>query len=293
MSPTLKKGLHWLGSTLAAAGVIFVVVRLRNYGAEIEFSRFALTEWLIVAGLALIYGFAGLMLAFAWSNLLLQLRASTTLRWSVKTYGVSQLAKYVPGNIFHLAGRQAMGMAAGVPAWPLAKSTIWEFGLISAAGLFFVFWTIPLLMDELPASVGMGAFLLTVSVAVAVLWRQISPLIARTFVWYVGFLAVSGALFVGIMELVTSADTSEASLPWSALCGAYVLAWLAGLVTPGAPAGMGVRELVLLFMLNGIVIEEDLLMAIVLGRIVTVMGDVLYFTVAFMIKARPEMGSPQ
>jgi uncharacterized membrane protein YbhN (UPF0104 family) len=72
-----------------------------------------------------------------------------------------------------------------------------------------------------------------------------------------------------------------------------VLAWLAGLVTPGAPAGMGVRELVLLFMLNGIVIEEDLLMAIVLSRIVTVMGDVLYFTVAFMIKARPEVGSPQ
>ena len=27
--------------------------------------------------------------------------------------------------------------------------------------------------------------------------------------------------------------------------GAYVIAWLAGLVTPGAPAGVGVRELVM------------------------------------------------
>jgi uncharacterized membrane protein YeaQ/YmgE (transglycosylase-associated protein family) len=50
------------------------------------------------------------------------------------------------------------------------------------------------------------------------------------------------------------------------ICGAYVVAWLAGLLTPGAPA--------------------DLLTAIVLGRIVTVFGDVVFYLLAVCIRPR-------
>ena len=64
---------------------------------------------------------------------------------------------------------------------------------------------------------------------------------------------------------------------WLPLGGAYVLAWLVGLVTPGAPAGVGIRELVLLFVLKGVIPETDLLLAVVMGRVVTIFGDVLYF----------------
>ena len=65
--------------------------------------------------------------------------------------------------------------------------------------------------------------------------------------------------------------------------GAFVLAWLIGLVTPGAPAGGGIREAVLLFLLGHRYAPGDLLLAIVLGRSVNIVGDVGYFLLASLL----------
>ena len=46
---------------------------------------------------------------------------------------------------------------------------------------------------------------------------------------------------------------------------------------------MGVREFVLLFLLKGMISESDLLLAVVLGRFVTVLGDLLFFLLTFLI----------
>jgi len=40
MSPILRRALHWTGSALALLGIIFVALRLHDYGAELDFSRF-------------------------------------------------------------------------------------------------------------------------------------------------------------------------------------------------------------------------------------------------------------
>jgi glycosyltransferase 2 family protein len=47
-----------------------------------------------------------------------------------------------------------------------------------------------------------------------------------------------------------------------------------------------VRELVLLFLLKGLVSEADLLLAVMLGRVVTVAGDLAFFGVARMLNAK-------
>lgn len=271
----MKHALHWGGSALAILGIVFVAIRLRDYGAEIDFARFDSEAWLGVAGLALIYGASNLMLAMAWWNLLKQFGANTSRRWAIRVYGISQIARYVPGNIFHLAGRQAMGAAAGLSNWPLAKSAVWELGLISVTGALFGLLVLPLLLPHLSVMVSAGIFAAALGVAAILLWRHVGPAVTRAFVWHAAFLAISGLLFVGLIELL--ADKPGSGLLMSPLIGAYVLAWLAGLVTPGAPAGLGVRELVLLFLLNGVVGEADLLLAVVLGRVVTVCGDALFF----------------
>jgi uncharacterized membrane protein YbhN (UPF0104 family) len=272
----MKRSLHWTGSVLAIAGIVFVALRLYDYGAEIDFNRFGIADWLVLFGYSLVYGLANLMLAFAWGDLLGYFGVGSARRWVVNIYGVSQLAKYVPGNIFHLAGRQAMGMAAGVPAWPLAKSSVWELSLISVTGGLFGLLVLPLLV---PVAVlpGIGAFTIVVCIVAAGMWRYIGPLVAQAYVWYVGFLTVSGVLFVGVLLLLVSERSIGESSLWVPLGGAYVIAWLAGLVTPGAPAGLGVREVVLLFLLKGNIAEADLLLAVLLGRVVTVVGDFSFF----------------
>lgn len=283
--PVAKRVLHWGGSALAIAGIAFVVLRLRNYGAEIDLARFDSVAWLGVAGLALIYGLSNLMLALSWWNLLEQFGACTSRRWAVRVYGTTQIAKYVPGNIFHLAGRQAMGMAAGLAGWPLAKSAVWELGLISAAGGLIGLLALPLLVPGFPVAASAALFAASIGIALIVLLRYIGLPAARAFGLYVGFLVISALLFVGLVELL--ADNPVAGVAfWLPLGGAYVLAWLIGLVTPGAPAGVGVRELVLLFLLKGAVCEADLLLAVVLGRVVTVGGDFGFFCVSILMKGK-------
>jgi len=284
MRPILNRGLHWGGSALAIVGIAFVALRLRDYGAEIDFARFGMVKWSAVAGLALIYGLSNLMLVLAWWHLLAQFGATTSRRWAVRVYGISQLAKYVPGNVFHLAGRQAMGMAAGVPVWPLAKSALWELGLISVTGGLFGLLVLPLLMPGLSVTVSTGVFVAVMGIAAGLLWRFIGPQVARAFGWYAGFLAISGLLFVSLVELLIESPGSG-SLYWLPLVGAYVLAWLAGLVTPGAPAGVGVRELVLLFLLKGHISETDLVFAVLLGRMVTVGGDIVIYIAAMIMNS--------
>ena len=284
MRPVARRALHWGGSALAIAGIVFVALHLRDYGAELNFARLDFAAWSTVAGLALVYGLSNLMLALAWWNLLGQLGASTSRSWAVRVYGISQIAKSVPGNIFHLAGRQAMGMAAGLPSWTLAKSAVWELGLISVTCGLFGLLALPLLLPALSVTASAALFAAAICIAAALLWRITGMSAARAFGWYAGFLTISGLLFVGLLELLAESPGAGFGF-WLPVGGAYLLAWLVGLVTPGAPAGMGVRELVLLFLLKGAVPETDLLLAVLLMRLVSVLGDVGYFFVATLIKA--------
>ena len=289
MSPILKRSLHGAGALLAIAGIIFVAMRLRDQAADIDLTRFNGSAWLTITGLALIYGLSNLLLALAWWDLLDQFGVRPSRRWTIKVYGMSQIAKYVPGNIMHLAGRQALGLAAGLPGWPLAKSTAWELGLIAATGALFGALTLPLLAPGFSTKVALALFLVALGGAATVLWRMIGPPVARALGWYTVFLAISGILFVALIRLV-DANTNGSETLLLPVIGAYVLAWLAGLVTPGAPAGVGVRELVLLALLKGSVGQTELLLAVLLGRLVTVGGDVAFLGMALMMNVKSETG---
>lgn len=286
MPPISKRCLHWLGSTLAIAGIAFVFFRLSDYRTDIDFIRFSWTEWLLLGGLALIYGLSNLMLALAWRNLLQHFGVSTSRQWSVQIYGVSQIAKYVPGNFFHLASRQTMAMTSGVANWPVAKSSVLELILISATGTLFGLLALPFLLPGLAVGISVAAFIAALIIVTALLWCFLNPKVARAFIWHAGFLATSGMLFLILIELLTEGTGGGA--PWAPLIGAYTLAWLAGLVTPGAPAGIGVREMVLLVLMKDIVNEADLVSAVVLGRLVTVVGDFLFFALAVLIRRNVE-----
>jgi len=279
MPEFVKRSLNLAGSILGAFGVVFVAIKLVEYGDQIEFSKLGAGTLLALFSLALAYGAANLMLAFAWRDLLNHLGVSTDVRWALRTYGISQLAKYVPGNIFHLAGRQAIGVAIGLPAWPLAKSALWELGIISITGSLFALLVLPFGVGKITGSLALFIFLISVLACAYVAYRWFNLWVARAMSVYAVFLALSGIVFTLVLYLVVPSGSAINSVV-TGICGAYVVAWLAGLVTPGAPAGAGVRELVLFAILHTVVSEADLLAAIVLGRSVTVVGDVLFYMVA-------------
>jgi hypothetical protein len=270
--------LHWLGSALGFTGVFFVGLRLYEYWNGIDHSRFDTATWSFVLVLAFVYGASGLFLASAWKSILKHLGVPTSFIWSAKVYGVSQLGKYLPGNIFHFAGRQALGMSANISAVTLVRSSVWELGLICTAGATFSILVIPIYINDLTniyfaifwlAAVGGSAFFLGIK------WDRE---IRNAFLLQIIFLGISGFVFTILLGVFSDATFIRNS-GVLVFIGAYVVAWLAGLATPGAPAGMGVREMVLIFLLGRSVPESELLPVVILSRFVTVAGDALFFSV--------------
>lgn len=284
MRPHTRRLLHWAGSALAAAGTAFVALRAREYWCELGQFHVPSATWTLVIFLALLYGAANLLLASAWRHLLARNGVPATRMWSVRVYGVSQLAKYVPGNVFHLAGRQAMGMAAGAAGRPLARSTLEELVLIATAGLLYGWLALPLFAPRLPLPACVAAFSGTLWLAACLSHRVGGRHAPAALVRQMLFLAVSGAVFATLLGAMAGAS-AIAMRDWLPIGAAYVLAWLGGLLTPSAPAGIGVRESILLVLLDGVATDAAMLRAVALGRLVTVIGDLLFFAAACLVPA--------
>ena len=279
---SLKWWLHLIGGGLGLAGVIFVVVRLSDNFRQINLARFDCFVWLLLVLLTCAYGAGNLFLARAWWHVLNFFNVKTSWAWAINVYGQSQLAKYIPGNIFHLAGRQALGMAAGLPPRPLVQSALWELGLLASAGFIFCLLILPLLLPTFAPWISTILIVIVALILCAMAYRRFASEVARALMWQIIFLFLSGVVFSGILALVVTTPTSLPSV--SVLSGAYVLAWLAGFVTPGTPAGVGVREMALLFLLESQIAQADLLLCVVLGRVVTIGGDLLYFLAVVLMK---------
>lgn len=278
-SPTQRRLLHGCGSFLALTGIGFVGFRLYSYSLELNVLDITAMGWVFITALSIIYGAANFFLASAWWRLLQHFQLPASLLQSIRIFGISQLAKYVPGNIFHLAGRQALGMAAGVMPGTLIKSMTWELCLLAVAGAQFGWLILPLFTPNLPEPISLFVLLGSVALTASVLESIFGRYVVYSFLLQSLFMLISGVVFSALIFILTGGEGLTV-WHWLAIGGAYVAAWLVGFVTPGAPAGVGIRELVLLFMLNTIVGEKDLIMAILLGRLVTVGGDFLFFTIA-------------
>lgn len=296
MSVLAKRLIYVIGFLLTGVSLAFVVVSLMQNAEEIDFSNLSPSTITALALLSVGYGLINILLALAWCELLHHFKQPVERLWAVRAYGVSQIAKYIPSNMVHMAGRQAIGAADGLPNWPLAKSIMWETGVIIIMALPFVFLPLSLVLDIFawlaPSILLFGGSTLTI------MWlaRQLfSVHLSRATLMHTTFLIGSSLIFAAIIVLtmpnMIKPDTLIAS------CGAYVIAWLAGLITPGAPAGIGVREVVLYGLLHTVISQADLLMVIALGRLVTVGGDLLFFGAAliipfFRLRMRSILGLP-
>jgi len=246
--------------------------------------------WLLLAG-ALVSGLAVAVNGVAWAVLLRWLGCPLPTGQAVVLFAQTNLLKYVPGGIWHLAGRiqrlrshgHGWGQAAvGVLLDPLLMAVAallllplggWQqgLGLLGPLSLLCLLpgWqkslTRRLLRRVKLSPTGEGAAQFPVSHVLPGSFPS-GPLLAElafVLVRYLGFaLCAQGFLPPGVSP--------------GSLLAAFSLAWTAGLVIPGAPAGLGVFELVLVLWLGDVVEDEAALLATALSyRVVSTMGDAL------------------
>ena len=276
----IKFLLNAIGSLIGLAGVVFVIIRIYGYAEQIDLSIIDATDLAALGILVIVYTVGNMALACSWWCLLKGVNIAVQWKWAIKVYGLSQIAKYVPGNIFHLATRQSMGMVANLKGLPLMKSTIWELTTLSLSALLFGVLTLPLFLTKLTIWMSLILFVTTMGMLSATFYLKYSISFTFGFFWHTLFHSISGTVFVVILTIVSK--NLIILQDFLLLAGAYVLAWLTGFVVPGAPAGIGVREIVLFFLVQNKIFEPDLLLAIVLCRLVTVISDLVFFLAALI-----------
>jgi uncharacterized membrane protein YbhN (UPF0104 family) len=254
--------------------------------------------WLLLAVgvslLSLVVNGAGLGAVLRWLGL--------KPRWPplITLYLDTNLRKYLPGGIWHLAGRlgplrsddgplrQPASLAlalvavlldpllAAVAALALVPAGGWQGGLallcLLPLLLLWPRWLVPLLerlerrqarrLQLPPAALAS----LSDSLRGALAGYPWPPLLVQ--------LAFVLLRFAGFACCVLAFDL-HTTLPWSGWLAGFALAWTIGLVVPGAPGGLGVFEAALLLRLGGAIPEAPLLAIALSYRVVVTLADLV------------------
>ena len=108
----------------------FTKIALKFIMPEIHVTLSDMVRYIISS---IIYGFSEFVLSFAWRRLLIWCgHQNISSKICNAIYGKSQIAKYIPGNVFHVVSRHILGKQAGIKHFVLAGATVYEIlGLIS------------------------------------------------------------------------------------------------------------------------------------------------------------------
>ncbi|MEM6251691.1 MAG: hypothetical protein AAF821_02105 [Cyanobacteria bacterium P01_D01_bin.156] len=281
MNSSIKKVLSYVGFSLCLISTVFVFRYIQEYAVNIDYKQFQVSEIALGILLVFVFGTFNFLLAISWRRILRFLGVYINQDDASEIYGLSQLVKYVPGNILHLTGRQALGMSMGLPGFRVAKSIVWELGLLACSGTFFILLVLPLRLETISVFWATVSFVAVLVIATALVKKLFGTALMHALLLQILFLTLTGVNFVVVLRTLSSPVIPISNIQ---LIAAYIVAWLIGLVTPGAPAGAGIRELVLMFLLGAYFSEPQLLASVLITRFITVGGDFIFFLIAISKK---------
>lgn len=247
---------------------------------------------------SIIYGSSEFLLSFAWRRLLIMCgHKDISVNICNKIYGKSQIAKYIPGNIFHVVGRHILGNQAGVKNIVLAGATIYEIlGLISISLIIsfsgmtiFGFENIYFSLDHIILILLSTIVITGLVTALAPYFMSLNGIIiphrgiwdtffsiSKIYIFYFIFFLIAGLL----LALITNVFLDVNLIVITKLVVIFSIAWVAGFIIPGAPGGIGVREAVIIFFITPIIGEAQSIAIAIALRFVTLFGDVWFLVIS-------------
>src|SRR6478736_5713934 len=211
---------------------------------------------------------------------------------SVGVYSASQLGKYIPGSVWPVVAQMSLSRRHGITRRSIVAAFVNQLLLLAVTAVVTAAVTLPwgdadqlrsrwwlIALAPLICLVlvpGVQSWLL--GVAGRVLHRDLAfPVPSRRgMVRTVGMSVLTYVCF-GLHLAVMGWPLMEHPTPGAILqcIGAFALAWAAGFVVIFAPAGLGVRELVLTVTLSSLLAKEDATALAVLSRTSIVLADLV------------------
>jgi uncharacterized membrane protein YbhN (UPF0104 family) len=272
---------------LAVGFLVWAVVK--NWAGVIS-ALAAMNPWLVLLAAALIL--TGLYVnMLSWRSVLASLGAHLTRTQAATVFFTSQLGKYIPGGIWPVVASARLGRAYGLTAIRSVVSMTVALLLSLTVGTVFAIsalFLIPVLASQysllIIALLVVGLIALSppvlnrlIRLGLKILRRdgQLPELGSAAFTRAIGWSLLSWLCFgLALFSLISA----ESAVTWSALLGGisgYALSWIAGFVAILVPAGVGVREAVLVLVLGGTLAGPTIFGIALVHRIFMTLGDIV------------------
>ncbi len=302
MTVSAKKILGFVRYLIFAAAIVLLVLRFWQCRESIGDLRITsrMVGNFLVSSVA--YTLNATFVILAWHSLL-KFFGEEKLKFkdSYAVYARSQIARYIPGNVLHIPARHFAGRDLGYGHGPLVGAALYEIlGTICASGLILIVGY--LLFDVALQRVSLLQVLVIVSAICLfpIMFNKVLPYVpflksaeiprrntdqvikglVPILGYYCIFFIVLGAIFLFVVNSFLAVNSISTT---GRILTIFVISVIAGFITPGAPGGLGVREVVLVYMLGDIIGQNESLWVAIWFRAITVLGDLLLFLVPFSL----------
>lgn len=293
-----------LASILTLGSLYFVVSVLIAQWRDIHdvLHGSSLLAFLVVAiPLYLVTAISG---ALAWTFAFRSTGEQLPLKVGLRVHLLSQIGKYIPGNVGHFVGRLGMlkfeGYSVAKGSVSIVLEILWMIGAAAALSVYALFTGALAVVerahgvaDWLPVPVLVVALVMP-NLMIFVfnrlpdggrralgfagkIDRPAERVVLGCYALYFLNFAVNGAILVVGLEWLFDVHVTDLLL----VISLYAVVWLLGFILPGAPGGLGVREALFVLLFGGLYgAAVAAAMAVVL-RVVSVLGDVAAFGLGY------------
>jgi glycosyltransferase 2 family protein len=300
--PTAKR---IAGSRLVRWGFVALAIGLGGYAAAGQWAgiRKALAQiGPLTAALSLVAVLLGLLATMcAWRRLLAGLGSPLPPSAAARILFIGQLGKYLPGSVWPILAQMELGKTYRVPRQHSASASVLTMLLSLLTGLLTAMVMLPF--------TGTSSYLWAFAAAPVLLAclhpRGLNPLMGRmlrlarqpalthplngrTLAVALGW-AFAAWICNGVQIWVLAARLGAplgSSLPLAV--GGYAFAWSVGFLVLFAPAGVGVREVLLVATLSPAIGAGGATAVALVSRLLTTLGD-LIVAGAVAVRRRPDI----
>lgn len=264
-------------------------------------------HWYSVTG-AFVAAAAGTgCITLAWRAILADLGSQLPVPAAVRVVSIAQVAKYLPGAVWAFAAQVELGRDYRVPRRQNAAAVVISLAVALGTGLAIGTATVPLASASaarhywwIMALAPVMAVLLLPPVLRRLLDRAFAlarrqplerPMSTRGLLIAVGW-TTAGWLLWGLQAWLLVNDlTGRGASVLPLACGAYALAWSAGILLVVFPGGIGPRELALVVTLAPVMPRGSALLVALVSRVVMTVSDVSWATAGVAIGRIKNHGS--
>ena len=283
----IKKYAYSFGKLLGIVGLAFVIYKLFNeYTLDTFLQSFK--ETLAIFPILIIINIIATMIGIIAWHKGYDHYATKTLPYITTFYffAKTEIAKYLPGNVFHFVGRQALASQMSISQKDMAKASFFTTLMLCSATVLSAF-SMALPSSIIPNSLLLLGALVTVGSIIFILFIYSSFTVIKKLLMLF-YLTISISLQGVMLSIVVQQLLPETSFSLlMAIAAIYVLSWLVGFITPGASGGLGVREgafIAIAEFLHIHISMDVIIFAVLYIRLINILGDIVLYGITFFIK---------